>query len=66
MDVVDELRAAVAAHREWPTAGSKATVVYAAQRFVDALDARAAVIAQMRAHVTPSEQALQELLGPQP
>lgn len=62
MDIFAELRAAVVAYDDWPTPEKRAQVIDLARRFVAAVDHRAAVIEQMRRHVTPSEQALSELL----
>lgn len=60
--IFDELRAAVKANDDWPTEESKANVIHYARRFVDAVDQRAVMIAHMRAHTTPSEQALSEIM----
>jgi glutaredoxin-related protein len=61
--VIDELRAALARHDEWPTKQTSAAVIDAARRLVGGVDMRAEVIEQMRRRVTPSEQAIAELLG---
>jgi hypothetical protein len=63
MDIVAELRAAVAAHDDWPTDNTRAEVIALARRFIQTIDQRAAVIEQMRHHVTPTEEALSELLN---
>lgn len=63
MDIFAELRLAVAAYDDWPTPEKRAQVVDLARRFVGAVDQRAAVIEHIRQHVTPSEQALAELLA---
>jgi hypothetical protein len=64
MDIFSELRAAVLNYDDWPTPEKRAAVIELARRFVDAVDQRAAVIEQMRRTITPSEQALSELLNP--
>ena len=63
MDIFAELRAAVMACDDWPTAEKRAQVIDLARRFVGAVDQRTAVIEHMRQHVTPSEQAMSELLN---
>lgn len=62
MDIVNELRAAITAYDEWPTPERRVEVIDLCRRFIHAVDQRAAVIEQMRQHVSPSEQALSELL----
>ncbi len=64
MDIFAELRAALMAYDDWPTPEKRAQVVDLARRFVGAVDQQAAAIEHMRQHVTPSEQALSELLSP--
>jgi hypothetical protein len=61
-NLFDKLKTAVADYQEWPTAHKRTQVCTAALQFVRAVDTRAAMIEQMRHHVTPSEQALSELL----
>lgn len=63
MEIFAELRAAVLDYNDWPTAKNHARVFDLTRRFVAAVDQRAAVIEHMRQHITPSEQALSELLG---
>ena len=63
MDLFDELRARIARYDESPTPEERARVISTARRFVRAVDQRAAVIEHMRQHVTPSDQALAELLN---
>lgn len=63
IDVYTELRTAVLDYDDWPTPVKRVQVVDAARRFVGAVDQAAAAIEYMRQHVTPSEQALNELLG---
>lgn len=63
VDIFAELKAAVADYDDWPTPEKRAQVIDLARRLVGAVDHRAAVIEQMRQHVTPSEQALSELLN---
>ena len=58
-----ELREAIRRHDEWPTLETGMNVIHAARRFVQAVDMRADVIEQMRRDVTPTQQALDELLG---
>lgn len=60
--IYDELRAAVKAHDDWPTEESKANVIYAAERFVEVVDAQAEKIEYMRRHVTPTEEALAQIM----
>lgn len=62
-DVFAELRVAVAAYDDWATAEKRAQVIDVARRFVAAVDQRAAAIEHMRQHVSPTDQALGELLG---
>jgi hypothetical protein len=57
-----ELKAALWSYDEWPTPVKRLDVVNCARRFVKAVEARAEVIEYYRAHVTPTEQALSELL----
>jgi hypothetical protein len=64
MDPFAELRAAVEAYDDWPTPESRAHVIELARRFVGTVNQRAAYIEHMRQSVTPSEQALSELLNP--
>lgn len=64
MNLFDELRAAVLNYDDWPMAEKRVQVIDLARRFVGAVDQQAAVIDQMRQHVTPSEQALAALLNP--
>jgi hypothetical protein len=61
--IVDELRHALSRHDEWPTEETSAVVIETARRLVQAIDMRAQVIDQMRRNITPSEQAIAELLG---
>lgn len=61
--MIDELREALARHDEWPTTETSRMVIEQARRFVRAVDQRAQVIEQMRREVTPSDQALAEILG---
>lgn len=62
MMIVDELRHALGRHDDWPTDETSLIVIETARRLVRAIDMRAAVINQMRRNVTPSEQAISELL----
>jgi hypothetical protein len=62
MDIFDELRTALRRHDEWPTNETAAQVIDLARRFVRAVDQRADVIDYYRQNVTPSEEALSELL----
>ena len=64
MDIFAELRAAVELYDDWPTPDKRAQVIDSARRFVQSVDQRAAMIEHMRQHVTPSEQALSEILNP--
>jgi hypothetical protein len=61
--VIDELRSQLERHDEWPTRQTSALVVDAARRLIQAIDMRAAMIEQMRRDVSPSAQAIGELLG---
>ena len=63
MDLFDELKVAITRYDDWPTPEERARVISTARRFVRAVDQRAEVIEQMRQSVTPSEQALSELLN---
>jgi hypothetical protein len=67
MDAFEQLRDAVASYDDWPGPDNRFQLIDAARRFVRAVDHRAEMIEQMRQHVTPSEQALSELLNlPEP
>jgi hypothetical protein len=48
---------------DWPTSEKRARVIEATRRFVGAVDMQAAAIEHMRQRVTPSEQALAELMN---
>jgi hypothetical protein len=61
--IIDELREALARHDDWPTSETSAVVIDTARRLVQAIDMRAQVIDQMRREVTPTHQAMAELLG---
>jgi len=61
---LDELREALEAHAHWPRPASSAAVIDAARRLVQAIDMRAQVIEQMRQTISPTEQAISELMGP--
>lgn len=61
-DLFSDLRAAVEAFNQWPDSRSRAQVIGAARLFVEAVDHRAAMIEHMRQRVTPSDQALNEIL----
>jgi hypothetical protein len=63
-DLLDALRSALARHDEWPSKQTGVEAIDTARRLVQAVDMRAGVIEQMRATVTPTEQALAELLEP--
>ena len=62
MDIYTELKTAVCSYNEWGTRSDQCNVIYAAQRFVAAVEQRANVINQMRQTVTPTEQAIAEIL----
>jgi hypothetical protein len=62
MGLFAELRAAVLVYDDWPGSEARAQVIEAARRFVQAVDQRAAMIEQMRQTITPTDQALAELL----
>jgi len=64
--ILDELRSAVARHDDWPTDESSMVVIETARRLVRAVDMRAQVIEQMRQTITPSDQAVAEILGMDP
>jgi hypothetical protein len=61
-DPFTRLANAVTAHNEWPDNETRAEVLDAAKRFVDAVIHRGQVIEHMRATVTPDEQALAQIL----
>lgn len=65
MSLIDELRAALVSYDDWPTPEGRGRVIHHARELVRAIDARAATIEHMRHHITPSEQAIGELLGEQ-
>lgn len=62
-DLIKELRDAVERHDDWPTPQTLREVAALARRFIQVIDMRAAMIEDMRQHVTPMEQAIGELLG---
>ena len=61
--IVDELRDALDRHDDWPTDDTGMIVIETARRLIRAIDMRAQVIEQMRRNVTPSEQAMVELMA---
>lgn len=61
--IIDELRSAIRDYDDWPTDEKRARVIRATRLFVDAVDQRAEIIEHMRRTITPSEQALGEILG---
>lgn len=63
-DVFAELREAVTRNDEWPTVDTNALVIYAARRFVQAVDMQAEVIEQHRREVPPAHEALAAMLAP--
>jgi hypothetical protein len=63
MNLFDDMRAAVESYDEWPTPEGRGRVLAATRKFVRAVTRQEQVIEQMRQHVTPSEQALRELIG---
>lgn len=63
MDIFAELRAAVTSYDDWPTPEKRADVIDLARRFVRAVDGHAEMIEYMRQSVTPSQQALNEILN---
>lgn len=64
MDLFDELRAAIKDYDDWPTPEKRVEVIDRARRFVGAVDHRTAAIEHMRQTVTPSAEALNQLLNP--
>jgi hypothetical protein len=62
-DLFAELKDAVANYDDWPTPEGRARVISLARRFVRAVDQKAAVIEQMRQQVTPTEEALSQLMN---
>lgn len=61
--LVAELRRTVRDHRDWPTTASVGRVADAAGRLIDCIDQRAEMIEHMRAHVTPTQEAIAEIIG---
>jgi hypothetical protein len=61
--IIGELRQALARHDDWPTTETKTVVIGCARALIQTIDMRAAVIEAMRQHVTPTDQAIAELLG---
>lgn len=66
MDVFAELQAAVHNHDDWASPDSQAQVVEWARRFVGAVEMRAQVIEHMRQTVTPTAEALAQIMGDRP
>ncbi len=58
-----ELRQAINLHDEWPTEETRLRVVEQARYLVRAVEQKAAMIAQMRQAVTPTDEAIAQLLG---
>lgn len=63
MDIFAELRDAMHSYDDWPTHEKRANVIELTRQFVRAVDQHAEVIEHYRQHVTPSAQALSELVN---
>lgn len=60
---VAELREKMRLHDDWPTKETGYVVIEAARRLIRAIDQRGALIEHMRAHMTPTAQAIGEILS---
>jgi hypothetical protein len=61
-NLVDVLREAIKRNDDWSTVDTKAAVINTARSLVQAIDQRAATIEFYRAHVTPTDEAIKEML----
>jgi hypothetical protein len=64
-ELFDELKYAVRLHDEWPDAATRTVVIDSARRLVQAVEQRAEKIAYMQASLTPTAEAVAQIIGDQ-